>query len=149
MAASASEAKGAFINANPTGAGEERGVWPMDETSGTTVHDVSGLGNDGTLNGNATWGPGKVGGALVLDGTGDYASVPDDASLDITGPITMAAWVKPGRFATQDLIAKEISGVTGSGYQLSLATDEVRRSDLAEGLRAVQQRRDHTCRLHR
>ena len=27
--------------------------------------------------------------------TGDYATVPDSASLDISGAITMAAWVKP------------------------------------------------------
>ena len=30
------------------------GYWPLNETTGTTATDVSGNGNDGTVNG-ATW----------------------------------------------------------------------------------------------
>mgnify|MGYP000619076113 CR=1 FL=1 len=31
------------------------GYWPMDEGSGSTVYDVSGNGNDGTLEGDTAW----------------------------------------------------------------------------------------------
>ncbi len=36
--------------------------------------------------------------ALVFDGTGDYVSISDDASLDITSSITVEAWVKLNAF---------------------------------------------------
>ena len=121
MASSATEARGVFIDADPGSSGEERGIWPMDDGSGMTVHDVSGLGNDGILSGNPTWVTGQIGGALHLDGTGDYALVPDDPSLDITGAITIAAWVRPEKQATQYLVKKATQGVT-DGYELSLAS---------------------------
>ncbi|MCD5401962.1 DUF2341 domain-containing protein [candidate division NPL-UPA2 bacterium] len=58
--------------------------------------DTSDRGNHGTLANDPTWTPsGKFGYALDFDGTNDYVSVPDDASLDITDQITMEAWVKP------------------------------------------------------
>ncbi|MDI6858731.1 MAG: sialidase domain-containing protein, partial [Dehalococcoidia bacterium] len=98
------------------------GHWTMEEGSGTTVFDSSPPANDGSLYGNATWAPGRVGSyALSLDGSGDYALVPDDSCLDITNAITLAAWVKPGRSATQDLIKKAANGSV-NGYELSLST---------------------------
>ena len=71
--------------------------------------------------GNTTWVPGKIGQAVSFDGTGDYATVADNAGLDLTNAITMATWVRPGRFATQELIAKSANGSV-NGYDLALAT---------------------------
>ena len=45
------------------------GWWKFDESSGTTVADSSGAGNDGTLEGNADWDVGYFGGAVFLDGS--------------------------------------------------------------------------------
>ena len=68
------------------------------------------------------WAAGKVGTyALDLNGTSQYAVVPDDASLDLTNNITIAAWIKPEQYATQDIIKKATNGIT-DGYELSLAT---------------------------
>ncbi len=58
---------------------------------GSTAYDSSG-DNDGNVCG-ATWTTGKIGSALSFDGQNDYVSVPHDASLDITGDITISAWV--------------------------------------------------------
>ena len=44
------------------------GLWRFDETSGTTAHDGSGNGRDGTLIGNPKWTAGRIGGALDFDG---------------------------------------------------------------------------------
>ncbi|MBN2130392.1 MAG: hypothetical protein JW741_12890, partial [Sedimentisphaerales bacterium] len=44
------------------------GWWPLDEGSGTTAHDQSGHGNDGTFMGDPQWVPGVRGGALAFDG---------------------------------------------------------------------------------
>jgi hypothetical protein len=65
--------------------------WEFDEGGGTTAYDSVG-NNDGTVLG-AGWTTGKVNGALSFDGQNDYVSVPDDVSLNITGDITIVAWV--------------------------------------------------------
>ena len=91
--------------------------------------ELPGLGatNNGTLLGaptGPTWVPGQHGQAIRFDGTGDYATVTDNASLDISGAITLATWVKPEKTATQYLIKKSTQGGAAStdGYELSLAS---------------------------
>ncbi len=47
--------------------------WPLDDAAGTTAEEtINGL--DGSLNGDPTWVAGKVGGALDVDGAGDFVS---------------------------------------------------------------------------
>ena len=93
------------------------GHWEMD--GGVT--DSAAPPNDATAIASPTYVAGKIGQAISLNGTSQYATVPDSTDLDITGAITMAAWVKPTAVGTQDLIAKEISAVA-NGYQLSLSS---------------------------
>jgi uncharacterized repeat protein (TIGR02543 family) len=59
--------------------------------------------------------------ALDLNGTSQYAAVPDDASLDLTNQITLAAWIRPAEYDTADLI-KKATNASIDGYELSLAT---------------------------
>ncbi|HEY2018036.1 MAG TPA: LamG domain-containing protein [Bryobacteraceae bacterium] len=67
-----------------------RGLWHFN-TDGT---DSSGMGNDAFVNGATFTTNAKLGGgALSVDGTDDYAAVGGNLSLDITGPITVEAWV--------------------------------------------------------
>src|SRR4026209_237920 len=96
------------------------GDWRMNEGSGTVLVDPSTFGNNGTILGNPTWVTGQHGQAIRFDGSGDYATVPDNASLDISTAITMAAWVKPEAATTQNLIKKSTNGGT-NGYELSLS----------------------------
>jgi len=55
--------------------------WRLDEGSGTTVYDSSGNNHHGTLNGNPSWVAGKIGGALELDGDGDYVDFGNPSDL--------------------------------------------------------------------
>ncbi len=82
------------------------GHWTLDEGSGTTVVDVSGNGNDGTITDNPnfddpTWIPGISGTALEFHGdtsvygSADYIDCGHSPSLDITGPISIALWIRP------------------------------------------------------
>ena len=81
------------------------GHWPLDDGSGTTVADISGNGNDGTIVDNPvwdlTWVAGVSGSALefqgvgVAGGNGDYIDCGSDASLNMTGPISIALWIRP------------------------------------------------------
>ena len=82
------------------------GQWLANEGSGSTLVDSSGSGNNGALQGNPTWVAGQHGQAIRFDGTGDYAVVPDASSLDLSSAITIAAWVRPEKLATQYLVKK-------------------------------------------
>jgi len=65
--------------------------WTFDESSGTIAHDSAG-NNDGAIHG-AIWTSGQLGNALELDGFNDYVSVQNSPALNITGDITVSAWV--------------------------------------------------------
>jgi len=70
------------------------GYWNFDENTGTTAIDRSGNGNNGTIT-NAIWSPGKYGEALDCDGSGDYVSIADSNSLDLTNSLTISGWIYP------------------------------------------------------
>jgi hypothetical protein len=109
-----------FLIVEPTG---PVGWWPFNEGSGTRVHDVSGLGNDGTTFNGPIWTAGVSSHALDFDGTDDYALVPDHSTLDLTTGITIMSWIRPEVVGTQYVIKKAILGAAGGdGYELSLST---------------------------
>jgi len=68
---------------------------PFDEGSGVRAEDTSDYDNHGFMNGT-TWATGVTGGAAEFSGSDDHIEVPDDDSLDVTGGITVALWVKLG-----------------------------------------------------
>lgn len=79
------------------------GEWKLDETSGTVAVDSSPTGRNGTYRNGvslAASSPVQVDGAVaaVFDGNNDYVSIADDSVYDITGPITVAAWIKVSSF---------------------------------------------------
>jgi hypothetical protein len=61
--------------------------YPMNETSGTVVHDCSGNGLDGTLQGDGTWTAGGIGGTLTFGGASACVLLPSPTpiSLDFDG----------------------------------------------------------------
>ena len=56
--------------------------------------------NDGFLVGGAHLLPGKFGNSLVLDGSGDYLSIPRFRGIRDEGNFTISAWVKPRNLGT-------------------------------------------------
>jgi chitodextrinase len=100
--------------------------YSFDEGSGVTVADASGNGNVGTVS-SATWSSaGHFGGALSFNGTSSLVTVPDSGSLDLTGAMTLSAWVRPsalGGWRTV-LLKEDIGGVTsGQPYALYAETN--------------------------
>ena len=94
----------------------------MEEGSGATLIDATAFGNDAAITGSPTWVAGRVGQALDLSGTGQYAIAPDSSSLDISTAITLAAWIKPEKVATQNIMKKTVGTTTPNGYELSLSS---------------------------
>ncbi|MHC4165849.1 MAG: LamG domain-containing protein, partial [Planctomycetota bacterium] len=66
--------------------------WKLDEGSGNTVYDSGTSGNDGTFESDPQWAAGYYGGGLEFDGT-DNIDCGNDDSLNITGEITLSAWI--------------------------------------------------------
>lgn len=73
-------------------------------------------GNNGSLLNGATYAPGKVGQAFRFNSPGDYVSVPDSSSLDITGQITLDAWIYPTALGGR--IVDKITAGRTDGYLL-------------------------------
>jgi hypothetical protein len=73
--------------------------WAFDDGAGTVAIDSSGNGSDGTLVGDPQWVAGAIGGALEFDGIDDYVDCGNPAVLDITGDITVMAWIKVAAFS--------------------------------------------------
>jgi Concanavalin A-like lectin/glucanases superfamily len=70
-------------------------AYSFDAGSGSTLADVSGNGNSGTV-ANATWSvSGKYGSALSFNGSSARVTIPDAASLHLTSGMTLEAWVDP------------------------------------------------------
>ncbi|MBW7990474.1 MAG: LamG domain-containing protein [Planctomycetes bacterium] len=81
--------------------------WTLDEGSGSVANDLSGNGNDGTMNGEPKWATGKTGGGLECDGTDDYIEVPRIVQDDFT----LMAWIK----TDTDGLSLGAQGYQGSG----------------------------------
>jgi hypothetical protein len=95
------------------------GWWPMYEGSGTTVHDLSGNHDNGTVNG-AQWTSGYFGKGLAFNGNGENVQVPDSPRFEPSTTLTVTAYVKalgsPGRY--QYVVAKGGFGCTTGAYGL-------------------------------
>jgi hypothetical protein len=94
------------------------------------ANDVSGNGNNGTVNGGALFGTGRVGSALDCDGVDDYVSTDKVASqlgIGGNGPRTVSSWVFTRSFnngGIYDVGAR----TTGQDFSLrTLATDNLWR----------------------
>jgi len=96
------------------------GYWSMD----VNARDLSNNNNDGTLTGNAfiNSSSGVYGGALELDGTGDYVEIATDSSINVFTAITVCSWIKPSLVGNtfQRIVAKSNGANGAGGYALAL-----------------------------
>ena len=103
-------------------------AYSFNEGSGTTVTDLSGHGNTGTINGAVWSAAGKFGNALSFNGTNSWVTVNDAASLDLSSTMTLEAWVNPTTLGAvwRTVILKEQPGELI--YSLYANTDTTRPS---------------------
>lgn len=79
-------------------------AYDFDEGTGVFARDSSGNANDGTLSG-VTWAMGKLGSAASFDGNNVYVTVPNTASIDLSGSqLTLAFWV----FVVDDVLHDQV-----------------------------------------
>jgi hypothetical protein len=99
------------------------GYWKLDEGSGSSTVDASGLGRTATLYNDVAWATGKIGGALSFGGVTGQVVVASSTDLRYQGgDMTISLWVKPD--ATDDgayLISKPWNGSGQYNYYLTLS----------------------------
>lgn len=75
--------------------------YPLDETSGTVAHDISGNANHGTIAAGVTLGfpglvPNDVGTAMLVDGSMGHIQLP--GAVQIQSPLTYEVWANTANF---------------------------------------------------
>jgi alpha-L-arabinofuranosidase len=94
--------------------------WTFDEGTGTTAHDVSGHGHDGTLGSGASWAPGTVGPhSVALNGTAAGNVTVPGPVVDTSGSFSVSAWVNVTSLKGRQT-AVSIDGNQVSGFSLEL-----------------------------
>ncbi len=103
------------------------GRWDFEEKTGQSAYDISGNNSTGTLGSSGSvstddpsWTTGKIGAGLGFDG-GDYVDAGSPTALDISGAITVSAWIKPIAISGQGVnyfISKfsDDDGVSDTGW---------------------------------
>jgi hypothetical protein len=93
-------------------------------------YEFEGTANDSGINalhGTEQGGPGYADGvfgqAIVLDGVDDYVDCNNNSLFDITGYITVAAWIKLNQGGLDQKIAANQDGTAG-GYKMSMFNDD-------------------------
>jgi hypothetical protein len=122
--------------ANPATVPNLVAAYSFDEGTGTALGDGSGNGNNGFISGGARWTTGgRLGSALVFDGTSGMVTIPDSNSLDLTNGMTLEAWIKPAVAATDYstvLLKERVSslsyGLYASGEASAPASAYINRS---------------------
>lgn len=114
--------------------------WPMRETSGPKIYDISGKGNNGTAtpgavgSGSPNWGPqpgpGMVGNALLFF-FHNYARVNNSPSLNFgtTGSFSIDAWIKGG---AGPILGNLSPAPSIRGYAFSVANNRL-KLEMGEG----------------
>ena len=115
-----------------------RGVWHMEQVPPDTIRDATINRNNGTVHGNmgaSNSVGGAVGKALRFnDSTSDYCNMGNSTTLQISGEVTLSAWIKTGVNDTFMGICGKIILFPGKkGFSLHKYTTNVFRFHTANG----------------
>ena len=105
-----------------TGSSSLIAAYSFNEGAGTTITDLSGNGNTGTLNGAVWTSNGKYGAGLSFNGANSYVDIGNAASLQLTGSMTWSAWINATATPADDGVILAKSDNT-SGWQLKTSPD--------------------------
>jgi len=99
-------------------------AYAFSEVSGATTADASGSNNTGTLNGATRTTAGQFGGAVMVNGTGAYVDLGNGATLQLTGSMTVSAWIKAAGHPFDDAaVVSKRTGGANVGFQLDTTVD--------------------------
>ena len=94
-------------------------VYHLNQTSGGpgSIKDSTSNGNNGNDSGSPTFGqPGQIGNAISFNGNSQEIQTPNSTSMQITGNITIEAWVKSVNSSQYAGIAGKMKWGSGNSY---------------------------------
>jgi hypothetical protein len=97
--------------------------YPFDTGTGIQAYDLSTNENRAVISNAPGWVSGKIGQALSLNGSSQYASAPHSANLNLTGNLTIGAWVNLTDYANANTIATKATGNGTSSNTFELRTE--------------------------
>src|SRR5262245_46197353 len=97
--------------------------YAFNETSGTSAADASGHNIVGTLVNGPTHPTGQYGNAVGLDGVNDYVNLGNPSALQLTGSMTVSAWINSSSFPGDDAAIVSKRGANEVGFQLDTTVD--------------------------
>lgn len=103
---------------------DTKGLWHFKENTGVTVADTSGNAHDITLTGG-TWGAGKYGDGILLNGSTEYGTITDHADLKPTGSFVIEGFIK-GSDANGGIFQSRSQASNEAGFLLALVLGKVR-----------------------
>ena len=111
-------------------AGSETGLvayYQFDQTTGTTLPDLTTNANTGTLIDAPAWTPSNVpvNYLLSFNGTNQYVNIPDANSLDMTTNYTLETWFKADSFGGLRGLISKYQTDGANGYLLRLSGTEL------------------------
>ncbi len=99
--------------------------WKFDDKTGTSVTDTSGNGNNGSIVSTPSWKSSSScneGSCLEFTSNSQYVTAADPGTsvLDITGPVTLEAWVWWDQFKDYGVVANKGSGGTAATFNYGI-----------------------------
>jgi hypothetical protein len=92
------------------------GWWELNDASGSTAADSSTYNNDGTLVGSPAWtNDAEQGWCLDFSGEDNYVTIPNESDYDLTGNITVMAWMKASYVDWRNFSTIIAKGMDSSG----------------------------------
>jgi hypothetical protein len=99
------------------------GYWKFDETSGISAQDSSGTGNTGTLVNGAARATGYTGNGINFIMTTAYVNCGTASNLNLTGSMTIDAWIYPRSFGQSGLGKIVDKGTATTGFTFYMQQD--------------------------
>lgn len=84
--------------------------YPLDTGVGTVAYDVSTNENRGFFAGTPGWTTGKLNQGISLNGSTQYTNIAHAANLNLSGDLTIEAWVNVPDYANNSTIAAKTTG---------------------------------------
>lgn len=97
--------------------------YPFDTGTGIQAYDVSTNENRGAMAATPAWVTGKIGQGLSLNGSSQYVGVPHAASLNLTGSLSIEAWVNITDHTNTGTIVAKTSGNGSANNTFELRTE--------------------------
>ena len=95
--------------------------WTFDEGSGLTVRDCTSFHHDGQVDGG-NWVDGERDGGMAFDG--GWVGFGNPPGLQLVGPLTVCAWVRPASFPPVDTarqyVVNKLLNLNSGGWRLGL-----------------------------